>query len=104
MSNHPLTDEMINEIKSDVFSQAPKLLTPGIEPSVWSSDCMRIAYNLGEIKGAAVMAIKVRGWLEDNVGELLLCTESELSHRYLESLEKEFIQSFIDAVCPPEES
>ena len=95
---HPLTDDIIEEIKSDVFSQAPKLLTPGIEPSVWSSDCMRVAYDLGEIKGAEVMAIKVRGWLEDNVGALLLSAESELNHRYLESLKDEFIQDFIEAM------
>ena len=43
---HPLTDDIIEEIKSDVFSQAPKILTPGIAPSVWSSDCMRAAYDL----------------------------------------------------------
>ena len=64
---HPLTDEMINEIKSDVFSQAPKLLTPGIEPSVWSSDCMRIAYNLGEIKGADWQLEQVIEWIAKNV-------------------------------------
>lgn len=100
---HSLSDKTIEEIKRDVFSQIPEKFTPEAT-SIWSSDCMRIAYNLGEIKGAAVMAIKVRGWLEDNVGLLLLCAESELSHRYLESLEKEFIQSFIDAVCPQEDN
>ena len=94
---HSLSDKTIEEIKRDVFSQIPEKFTPEAT-SIWSSECMRIAYNLGEIKGAEVMAIKVRGWLEDNVGALLLSAESELNHRYLESLKDEFIQDFIEAM------
>ena len=45
MTNHPLTNKMIDEIKRDVFSLTPEKLTPGL-PSVWSSDCMRAAYDL----------------------------------------------------------
>ena len=101
--NHPLTDKMIEEIKHDISSQRPKISNPGTAPSVWYSDCMRVAYNLGEIKGSANMAVKVSDWLKDNVGMLLLDTESELSHRYLESLKDEFIQDFIEAVCPQQQ-
>ena len=57
---HPLTDDIIEEIKSDVFSQAPKILTPGIAPSVWSSDCMRAAYD----KGADWQLEQVIKWLK----------------------------------------
>ena len=48
MTDHLLTDGMINEIKRKVFSQTPEELihgyhVSGIVPSVWYSDCMRAA-------------------------------------------------------------
>lgn len=43
-------------------------------------------------------------WLNDNVSMLLLSTESELGYRYLESLQKEFIQDFKQAMRPQGES
>ena len=66
---HRLTDEMINEIKSDVFSQAPKLLTPGIAPSVWSSDCMRAAYDKGAEDGAEDTLEQVFEWIRENLSD-----------------------------------
>ena len=43
-------------------------------------------------------------WLNDNADMLIVSTQSELATRYLESLEKEFIQDFKKAMRPWEES
>ena len=89
---HPLTDEKCNKLSIFDLDECSAAYAYGIMAD------MRTAYD----KGGEDMAIKVKGWLKDNVGMLLLSIETEMTTRYLESLEDEFIQDFIDEVCPPE--
>ena len=88
---HPLTDDII---ESDLAT--PAHFTSGSLVGLFTYDDMRAAYDL---------AIEhVSKWLEDNVGLLLLYTESELGDRYLESLKDEFIQDFKEAMRPQEDT
>ena len=94
---HPLTDGMIEEIKSDVFSQAPKLLTPGIAPSVWSSDCMRAAYD----KGGEDMLGRVIEWLKTNPMDTYL--HIDFSGCWMVD-EDEFVEDLKEAIRPQVDS
>ena len=94
---HPLTNEDCLQIIRDVADYWDHEKDPS---TPMAYELMRTA----ERKGRADMLEQVSKWLEDNVGLLLLCVESELSHRYLESLEKEFIQSFIETMRPQEDT
>ena len=80
--NHPLTDEICDEL------------------FVWNkpydNDVARAAYT----KGSADMLERAIEWLHDNAGMLILSIETEMSTRYLESLEDEFIQDFKQAMRP----
>ena len=89
---HPLTSRICQEIIRDKggSNYAHHFL----------EDQMRAAYD----KGSADMLEQAIGWLDDNAGMLILSTESKLATRYLESLEKEFIQDFKKAMRPWEES
>ena len=84
MTDHPLTDEICRQITWDV------------RPKISDEDDMRAA--------ADWQLEQVIEWLKDNVGMLILCTESEVATRYLDSLEKEFIQNFIETMRPQEDN
>ena len=93
----PLTDQDCKQIMRDVSDSWDHDKDP---LSLMAYELMRTA----ERKGRADMLEQVSKWLEDNVGLLLLCAESELGHRYLESLKDEFIQSFIETMRPQEDT
>ena len=84
--NHPLTDEMMRKIHGN---------RPGYS-NPFDEDDMRAAYT----KGSADMLEQAIEWLHDNAGMLILSIETEMSTRYLESLEDEFIQDFKQAMRP----
>ena len=54
--------------------------------------------------GANQQLEQVLDWLNNNVGMLILSTESELATPYLELLEEEFIQDFKKAMHPQEDN
>ena len=89
---HPLTDDVCQKIidSEPAGRWGPEMIDCFVE------DLMRAAYD----KGSADMLEQAIGWLEDNAGMLILSTESKLATRYLESLEKEFIQDFKKAMRP----
>ena len=88
---HPLTDEMINEIKRDIFSQTPDHLTPGL-PSIWSSDCMRVAYDL---------AIEhMSQWIEENGYEYVAYDDEYGCQSYFSRM----ITDFKEAMRPQEDN
>ena len=87
---HPLTDDII---ESEIATPAHFII--GSLVGMFTHDDMRAA--------ADWQLEQVSKWLEDNVGILLLCAESELDHHQLESLKDEFIQSFIETMRPTQE-
>ena len=87
---HPLTDEMIDEITDELSIFSENMMAFLVK------DCMRAAYT----KGSADMLEQAIEWLNDNAGMLILSIETEMSTRYLESLEDEFIQDFKQAMRP----
>ena len=81
--NHPLTDEMCNSIAPWPIKRLPGEYVSMRAVADWQLE-------------------QVIEWLNDNVGMLILSTESELDTRYLESLEEEFTQNFKEAMRPQE--
>ena len=88
MTDHPLTDEMLQELSEEPLD--------GLVGGNFVKEYMRTA--------ADWQLEQVSKWLDDNVGMLLLCAEPGVGDRYLESLEDEFIQSFIETMRPQEDN
>ena len=101
---HPLTDKDIQRIWDKIAAHHGllRIVDAEDEDLFWFVEdaLIRAAYDLG----ANQQLEQVLDWLNNNVGMLILSTESELATPYLELLEEEFIQDFRKAMHPQEES
>ena len=91
--SHPLSDELIKDLWDKTSASMDNMEDPILYQFI------RAAYD----KGAADKLEQATDWLNNNVGMLILSTESELSDRYLDSLEEEFIHDLKKTMRPQQQ-